>query len=94
MALTGGVALAAEGGGILHTALLSLREGAIVTSEMLSRHLYGRQHKPKLKFIDVFADHLPMKLAQATGGKHYIETIWGRGYPLRAPAQEPLPFQT
>ena len=23
------------------------------------------------------------KLAQATGGKHYIETVWGRGHVLR-----------
>ena len=23
------------------------------------------------------------KLAQATGGSHYIETVWGRGYVLR-----------
>ena len=26
------------------------------------------------------------KLAHATGGKHYIETVWGRGYALRDPA--------
>jgi two-component system cell cycle response regulator CtrA len=27
------------------------------------------------------------KLAQATDGKHYIETVWGRGYRLRDPGQ-------
>ena len=26
------------------------------------------------------------KLVQATGGEHYIETLWGRGYVLRDPA--------
>ncbi|MEL7544797.1 MAG: DNA-binding response regulator, partial [Pseudomonadota bacterium] len=25
------------------------------------------------------------KLAAATGGEHYIETVWGRGYVLRDP---------
>ncbi|MCE8472032.1 DNA-binding response regulator, partial [Rhodovulum sulfidophilum] len=25
------------------------------------------------------------KLAQATGGETYIETVWGRGYVLRDP---------
>ena len=29
------------------------------------------------------------KLAQATGGKHYIETVWGRGYVLRDPVEAP-----
>ena len=26
--------------------------------------------------------------AAATGGKHYIETVWGRGYVLRNPEDE------
>jgi two-component system cell cycle response regulator CtrA len=30
---------------------------------------------------------LRQKLAQATAGSHYIETVWGRGYVLRDPAQ-------
>ncbi|HPE49750.1 MAG TPA: helix-turn-helix domain-containing protein [Hyphomonas sp.] len=28
---------------------------------------------------------LRKKLQQATGGNHYIETVWGRGYVLRDP---------
>ncbi|MEO1788044.1 MAG: helix-turn-helix domain-containing protein, partial [Pseudomonadota bacterium] len=28
---------------------------------------------------------LRKKLAKATGGHHYIETVWGRGYVLRDP---------
>ena len=27
------------------------------------------------------------KLATATGGEHYIETVWGRGYVLRDPVE-------
>jgi two-component system cell cycle response regulator CtrA len=33
----------------------------------------------------VFVCKLRKKLVQATGGEHYIETIWGRGYQLRDP---------
>jgi hypothetical protein len=36
-------------------------------------------------FIDVFICKLRKKLAQATGGEHFIETVWGRGYVLRDP---------
>jgi two-component system cell cycle response regulator CtrA len=31
---------------------------------------------------------LRKKLAQATGGEHYIETVWGRGYVLRDPVED------
>jgi two-component system cell cycle response regulator CtrA len=67
--------------------LLSLRLGVTVTKEMLLGHLYGGKDEPELKIIDVFVCHLRKKLAQATDGKHYIETVWGRGYRLCAPAQ-------
>ena len=39
--------------------------------------------EPELKIIDVFVCKLRKKLVQATGGEHYIETVWGRGYQLR-----------
>ena len=65
--------------------LLSLRKGAIVTREMLLGHLYGGMNEPELKIIDVFVYHLRKKLAQATDGKHYIKTLWGRGFVLRDP---------
>ncbi len=29
-----------------------------------------------------------MKLANASQGKNYIETVWGRGYVLREPTEE------
>jgi len=42
-----------------------------------------------LKIIDVFICKLRKKLADATGGEHYIETVWGRGYVLRDPETMP-----
>jgi two-component system cell cycle response regulator CtrA len=38
-----------------------------------------------LKIIDVFICKLRKKLANASQGKNYIETVWGRGYVLREP---------
>ena len=66
--------------------LLSLRKGTTLTKEMFLNHLYDGMGEPKLKIIDVFVCKLRKKLAQATGGSHYIETVWGRGYVLRDPA--------
>ncbi len=65
--------------------LLSLRKGTTLTKEMFLNHLYGGMDEPELKIIDVFICKLRKKLAAATGGSHYIETVWGRGYVLRDP---------
>lgn len=65
--------------------LLSLRKGTTLTKEMFLNHLYGGMDEPELKIIDVFICKLRKKLQTATGGKHYIETVWGRGYVLREP---------
>src|SRR5215471_7537393 len=65
--------------------LLSLRKGTTLTKEMFLNRLYGGMDEPELKIIDVFVSKLRKKLAQATGGEHYIETVWGRGYVLRDP---------
>ena len=65
--------------------LLSLRKGTTLTKEMFLNHLYGGMDEPELKIIDVFICKLRKKLAQATGGDHFIETVWGRGYVLRDP---------
>ena len=73
--------------------LLSLRKGTTVTKEMLVGHLYGGLDEPGLKIIDVFVCHLRKKLAQATGGKHHIETVWGRGYRMCDPDQMPRPLR-
>ncbi|WP_408903088.1 response regulator transcription factor CtrA [Methylobacterium radiotolerans] len=68
--------------------LLALRKGATITKEMFLSHLYGGMDEPELKIIDVFICKLRKKLANASGGRNYIETIWGRGYLLRDPAPE------
>jgi two-component system cell cycle response regulator CtrA len=68
--------------------LLSLRKGTTLTKEMFLNHLYGGMDEPELKIIDVFICKLRKKLAAATAGQHYIETVWGRGYVLRDPAEE------
>lgn len=71
--------------------LLSLRKGTTLTKEMFLNHLYGGMDEPELKIIDVFICKLRKKLAEATGGQNYIETVWGRGYVLREPiaSEEP-----
>jgi len=68
--------------------LLSLRKGTTLTKEMFLNHLYGGMDEPELKIIDVFICKLRKKLAAATQGEHYIETVWGRGYVLRDPQEE------
>jgi two-component system cell cycle response regulator CtrA len=65
--------------------LSSLRKGTTLTKEMFLNHLYGGMDEPEMKIIDVFICKLRKKLAGASNGKHYIETIWGRGYALREP---------
>ena len=66
--------------------LLSLRKGTTLTKEMFLNHLYGGMDEPELKIIDVFICKLRKKLATASSGRNYIETVWGRGYVLREPS--------
>jgi two-component system, cell cycle response regulator CtrA len=68
--------------------LLALRKGMTLTKEMFLNHLYGGMDEPELKIIDVFMCKLRRKLAAASGGKNYVETMWGRGYVLRDPTEE------
>lgn len=68
--------------------LLSLRKGSTLTKEMFLNHLYGGIDEPELKIIDVFICKLRKKLAAASDGDNYIETVWGRGYVLRNPSEE------
>jgi two-component system cell cycle response regulator CtrA len=65
--------------------LLSLRKGTTLTKEMFLDNLYGGMDEPELKIIDVFICKLRKKIAMVTGGEHYIETVWGRGYALKDP---------
>ena len=67
--------------------LLSLRKGTTLTKEMFLNHLYGGLDEPMVKIIDVFMCKLRKKLANASDGKDYIETAWGRGYVLREPSE-------
>jgi two-component system, cell cycle response regulator CtrA len=68
--------------------LFSLRKGTTLTKEMLLNHLYGGMDEPEIKIIDVFNCKLRKKLANASDGKDYIETVWGRGYVLREPSED------
>lgn len=65
--------------------LLSLRKGSTLNKDQFLNHLYGGIDEPELKIIDVFICKLRKKLEKASGGKNYIETVWGRGYKLRNP---------
>jgi two-component system cell cycle response regulator CtrA len=67
--------------------LLALRKGTTLNKEMFLSHLYGGMDEPEMKIIDVFVCKLRKKLANASGGKDYIETVWGRGYVLREPRE-------
>jgi two-component system cell cycle response regulator CtrA len=71
--------------------LLSLRKGTTLTKEMFLNHLYGGMDEPELKIIDVFVCKLRKKLATASAGENYIETVWGRGYVLRDPQGDDQP---
>jgi two-component system cell cycle response regulator CtrA len=68
--------------------LLSLRKGTTLTKEMFLNHLYGGMDEPGLKIVDVFMCKLRKRLANASSGKNYIETVWGRGYVLREPFED------
>jgi two-component system, cell cycle response regulator CtrA len=67
--------------------LLSLRKGTPLSKEQLLNHLYGGIDEPQSKIIDVFVSKLRKKLGGVSNGKNYIETVWGQGHVLRAPAE-------
>ena len=69
--------------------LLSLRKGSTLTKEQFLNHLYGGMDEPEVKIIDVFICKLRKKIQDAASGDNYIETVWGRGYVLRDPQEEP-----
>jgi two-component system cell cycle response regulator CtrA len=81
------VHLTAKEYGILE--LLCLRKGTVLTKETFLNHLYGGGDEPELKIIDVFVCKLRKKLREATGGDHFIETVWGRGYIIRDAVEAP-----
>ena len=70
--------------------LMSLRKGSTLTKGAFLNHLYGGMDEPEFKIIDVFVCKLRKKLVAATGGKHFIETVWGRGYVLNETLHDKL----
>jgi two-component system cell cycle response regulator CtrA len=71
--------------------LFSLRKGRTLTKEQFLNHLYGGMEEPQQKILDVFICKLRKKLSDASGGKDYIETVWGRGYVLHEPSNGDVP---
>ena len=73
-------------------ALLALRQGSTLTKETFLNNLYGDVDvdEPEPKIIDVYICKLRKKLANASGGMDYIETVWGRGYALREPVRRAI----
>ena len=59
--------------------LLSIRKGTTLTKEMFLSQLYGGMDEPEIKIIDVFMCKIRKKLANASNGKEYIETVWAEG---------------
>ena len=55
--------------------------------EWLRHVVVGGMDEPDMKIIDVFISKLRKKLAGASNGKDYIETLWGQGYHLREPVE-------
>ena len=73
--------------------LLMLRKGQLMTKEALLSQLYGGMDEPGIKIIDVFVCKLRKKLARV-GAEHMISTVWGRGYVLLTPVDDPGPGVT
>lgn len=64
--------------------LLALRKGMIVSKEQFLNHLYGgTDEEPEMKIIDVFLFRIRNKIKKLSGGKDYVQTVWGRGYILQ-----------
>ncbi|PLX29519.1 MAG: hypothetical protein C0582_02980 [Alphaproteobacteria bacterium] len=55
---------------------------------MFLNHLYSGMDEPEMKIVDVFICRLRRKIADATNGDNFIQTIWGRGYILHDPAEK------
>jgi two-component system cell cycle response regulator CtrA len=67
--------------------LLALRKDTTITKETFLNYLYDGTNEPEAKIVDVFMCKLRKKLASASGGNEFIETVWGRGYALIEPVE-------
>ena len=65
--------------------ILALHKDTTITKDTFLNYLYGGANEPEAKIVDVFMCKLRKKLAGASGGNEFIETIWGRGYALVEP---------
>ncbi len=67
---------------------LVLKRGSAVSKTACMAHLYGTDDYPEAKTIDVVLCRLRKRLAPH-GLADAIESVWGFGYKLSAPASEP-----
>jgi two-component system cell cycle response regulator CtrA len=70
--------------------LLLMRRGSIITKAHMLAYLYSGMDEPEIKIIDVFICKIRKKLT-AAGVGDLIETVWGRGYMIRAEARVQSP---
>jgi two-component system cell cycle response regulator CtrA len=69
--------------------VLALNVGRVVSKEKIYESVYTLSGSDPLdKVIDVYICKLRKKLAEATGGDKYIETVYGRGYKFEAPVED------
>lgn len=69
--------------------VLALNVGRVVSKEKIYETVYTLSGSDPLdKVIDVYICKLRKKIAEATGGDKYIETVYGRGYKFEAPPDE------
>lgn len=68
--------------------VLALHRRRVVAKERIYESVYGMSdYDPLDKVIDVYICKLRKKIADATGGAKYIETVYGRGYKFEAPVE-------
>lgn len=69
--------------------VLALNHRRVVSKERIYEAVYGLSGSDPLdKVIDVYICKLRKKIAGATSGGKYIETVYGRGYKFEAPPED------
>ena len=72
--------------------VLAAHHRRVVSKEHIYDEVYGLSGADPLdKVIDVYICKLRKKIAEATGGARYIETVYGRGYKFEAPPEHEEP---
>ncbi len=62
--------------------------------EVLMSCIYDGMDDPEEKILPIFVRKLRVKLASASNGKTFIQTVHGQGYKLREPRADDPPFVT